>query len=422
VRSSAALGVAVALLVSTFALAEPPRGVDFQAALSAALLHSPLLERAEGERDEARAQVRAARAVLLPRVTVNGTASRLDSDRVLGERVLVPATGLNGNVTAVVPVVNAQAWLTLQRVEQGLVTVDASRDEVRRAVARAVAGAYVAVVLRQQLRDVAARAVQVAEAHVGLSRARLESGVASRLDVLRAERELSDNRSRWASAQAELSQAQEVLGAVTGDGVALDAAGMPQLGKLPTAEESVGALATRPDVRAAEARLQVAEREVQDRWADYVPQLSLQAQPFAAAPATPTVPNLGWQAQLQLGWLAYDGGGIQARHEAAEARVRQQRAAVAQLKLTGTAEVRAAYAALSQREVAEAEARVSARLAGEAAGLAKRQFEEGVAGNLELVDAERAARDAESAAAVARAALVAAKVDCLVASGVLAGE
>ena len=45
-----------------------------------------------------------------------------------------------------------------------------------------------------------------------------------------------------------------------------------------------------------------------------------------------------------------------------------------------------------------------------------------MAGNLELVDAERAARDAESAAAVARAALVAAKVDCLVASGVLAGE
>ena len=409
-------------MLSVLAAAETPRRVDFQGVLSAALLHSPLLQQAEGDRELARAQVRLARSGVLPRVTVNGTLTRLDADRKLGERVLVPATAVNGNVTAVVPLLNAQGWLGVSRAETGLAVADASRDEVRRAVARAVAGAYVSVVLRQQLREVTLRAVQVAEAHVALAKARFDSGVASRLDVLRAERELSDNRARLASATADVSAAQQALGAITGDGVPLDAAEMPQLGKLPSEEDAVAALRSRPDVRAAEARLVVAEREVKDRWADYVPTLALQAQPFAAAPATPTVPNVGWQAQLQLGWLAYDGGGIQARQAAAEARVRQARAAVEQLRLTGTAEVRAAWSALSQREVAEAESRVSAKLAEEAAALAKRQFEEGVAGNLELVDAERAARDAESAAAVARAALVAAKVDYLVASGVLLGE
>jgi outer membrane protein TolC len=201
--------------------------------------------------------------------------------------------------------------------------------------------------------------------------------------------------------------------------VALDAAGMPRLGVLPTVEEALKSLDSRPDVRTLQARLRQARHEVQDRWADHVPVLSLQAQPFAAAPATPTVPNVGWQAQLQLGWLAWDGGGIQARQAVAEARARQLQAQLDAVLLQGGAEVRGAWAVLAERAAAEAEARASAKLAGEAAALAKRQFEEGVAGNLELVDAERVARDAESSVATARAALVAAKLDCLVVSGVL---
>ena len=417
-RASAALLALCASVVH----AEGPRAVDFQAALSAALLHSPLVLRAAAEQQEARAQVEALRAGTLPRVSVNGAVTRLDSDRVLGERVLVPATSVNGNVTASVPVLHAQAWLQVSRAREGLAAAEASREEARRGVARALANAYLGVVLRQELRAVAVRAVETADAHATLARQRLESGVASRLDVLRAEREVADNRARLSSVTAELRQAQETLGAVTGEGVPLDAAGMPRLGVLPEVDEALKALGSRPDVRSLRARLRQAQREVEDRWADHAPVVSLQAQPFAATPATPTVPNVGWQAQLQLGWLAWDGGGIQARQAAAEARARQLQTQLDAVLLQGGAEVRGAWAVLAERAAAEAEARASARLAGEAAALAKRQFEEGVAGNLELVDAERAARDAESSVATARAALVAAKLDCLVVSGVLSRE
>ncbi len=412
----------VLALCAGVARAEGPRPVDFQAALSAALLHSPLLQRAAAEEAEARAQVEVLRSATLPRVTVNGTVTRLDSDRKLGERVLVAATSAGGNVTASMPVLAPQAWLSEGRAREGLSAAEASREEARRAVARALSSAYLGVVLRQELRAVAALAVETAGAHAGLAHARLASGVASRLDVLRAEREVADNRSRLASVTADLRQAQELLGAVTGDGVPLDAVGMPSLGALPGVEEALAALPNRPDVRALRGRLQQAEREVADRWADHVPVVSLQAQPFAAFPATPTVPNVGWQAQLQLGWLAWDGGGIQARQAVAAARAGQLRAQLEAALLQGNAEVRGAWAVLAERASAEAEARASAALAVEAAGLARRQFEEGVAGNLELVDAERAARDAESAVATARAALVAAKLDCLVVSGVLSRE
>jgi len=421
VRGNAA-GWLLGLCAVTVAHAEGPRPVDFQAALSAALLHSPLLQRAVAEQEEAQAQVEVLRAGTLPRVAVNGTVGRLDADRKLGERVLVPATSVNGNVTANVPVLAPQAWLAVSRAREGLAAAEASREESRRTVARALASAYLGVVLRQELRAVSVRAVETAGEHAGLARARLESGVASRLDVLRAEREVADNRARLASVTAELRQAQEVLGAVTGDGMPLDAVGMPSLGALPGLEEALAALQSRPDIRAFSARLKQAQREVADRWADHVPVVSLQAQAFAAFPATPTLPNVGWQAQLQLGWLAWDGGGIQARQAAAEARARQLQAQLDAALLQGGAEVRGAWAVLSERAAAEAEARTSAKLAAEAAGLAKRQFEEGVAGNLELVDAERAARDAESSVATARAALVAAKLDCLVVSGVLARE
>ena len=114
-RASAALLALCASVVH----AEGPRAVDFQAALSAALLHSPLVLRAAAEQQEARAQVEALRAGTLPRVSVNGAVTRLDSDRVLGERVLVPATSVNGNVTASVPVLHAQAWLQVSRARRG---------------------------------------------------------------------------------------------------------------------------------------------------------------------------------------------------------------------------------------------------------------------------------------------------------------
>ena len=418
-RSSAALAC---LVWAAAAHAEGPRAVDFEAALSAALLHSPLVQRASAEQEEAGAQVEVLRAGTLPRVSVNGTVGRLDSDRKLGDRVLVPATSINGNVTASLPVLHPQAWLAVSRAREGLSAAEASREEARRGVARALANAYLGVVLRQELRAVAVRAVETADAHAGLARQRLESGVASRLDVLRAEREGADNRARLSSVTAELRQAQEALGAVMGEGVPLDAAGMPRIGVLPPLDEALKALDSRPDVRALRARLAQAKREVQDRWADHVPVVSLQAQPFAAAPATPTVPNVGWQAQLQLGWLAWDGGGIQARQAVSEARVKQLQAQLEAVLLQAGAEVRGAWAVLAERASAEAEARASAKLAGEAAALAKRQFEEGVAGNLELVDAERVSRDAESSVATARAALVAAKLDCLVVSGVLSRE
>jgi len=102
--------------------------------------------------------------------------------------------------------------------------------------------------------------------------------------------------------------------------------------------------------------------------------------------------------------------------------VPQLKAQLDAVLLQGGAEVRGAWAVLAERTSAEAEARASAKLDAEAAALAKRQFKEGVAGNLELVDAERAARDPEPSVAMARAALVAAKLDCLVVSGLMARE
>jgi len=117
-----------------------------------------------------------------------------------------------------------------------------------------------------------------------------------------------------------------------------------------------------------------------------------------------------------------EGADNRARQAVAAARVPQLKAQLDAVLLQGGAEVRGAWAVLAERTSAEAEARASAKLDAEAAALAKRQFKEGVAGNLELVDAERAARDPEPSVAMARAALVAAKLDCLVVSGLMARE
>jgi outer membrane protein TolC len=141
------------------------------------------------------------------------------------------------------------------------------------------------------------------------------------------------------------------------------------------------------------------------------------AQPFYQGPPTLTVPRTGWQAQLVLTLPLFEGGLRLGQHrEHTALRVRRQ-AELDAVLLRARSEARQATRVLEQTRDALTHAREAARLADEALSLSTLAYKEGATTNLEVVDAERRARDAATAAALAEDGVRQATLDVLTATG-----
>ena len=80
-------------------------------------------------------------------------------------------------------------------------------------------------------------------------------------------------------------------------------------------------------------------------------------------------------------------------------------------------EVRAAFESLTRADAGLASATTAAKLAAEALKLANVAYQAGATTNIEVIDAERRARDAETSAVIAEDGARQARLDLLAASG-----
>lgn len=390
--------------------------LSWKEALDRALATHPNLMRAQAELAAAETRIRQARAGWLPKVGVAATYTRLDSDRVLGERVLAPANQIGAQLQLQVPLFAPGPWLEQGRAEQAAGLSGLTRDETKRALVRLVLRLHQQVGLQHKLLDTAKQAEATARQHHDIAAKRLEAGTGPKLDVLRADREIAEALGRQANATADLGAAQALLGAAVGLPM-VDARPGPLGLALPQEKEAFERLSHRPDLAEAEGRVALAERTFRERWSDWSPTLTANGTPFLSAPATPTVPNAGWQATVQLQWSVWDGGRREALHDELQTRITQAIATRDGLKRQAEAELRTALVAVKARRDARDRAVEVATATEEAARLVRRGYEEGSLGSLERVDAERSALDASIAQAVAEDAVSLAEVELLAATG-----
>jgi len=156
---------------------------------------------------------------------------------------------------------------------------------------------------------------------------------------------------------------------------------------------------------------------VRDSYADFLPLLTGVAQPFASSFTSLTSPTTGWQAQLVLTLPLYDGG---FRYGALEQRRAERDEAREQLDAAlrqARSEVRSGFESMQRADASLRQAREASRLAGEALEITTLAYHAGATNDLEVVDAERRARDAANAAAVAEDAARQARIDLLAATG-----
>lgn len=397
--------------------------VNFRQAVKEAIEHNTDARRAFEDVKRVHALMEEARSASLPMLNAQGTYTRLDNDRVSNGVVSAAKGALLLDLGLSVPLVNARGWTQWQQASDQIDVAKLSALDVRRLVAVSAARAYLTVVAQKNILITSTVARDNSKAHYEFTHAQRVGGVGNRLDEMRAAQEYATDEGNLQNAQVSLTRAREALGVlITGEG-AIDAEDGPDNSEdanqqLPSEKDAVkGAENDRSDVRAKRRAVEAAERRVNEAWADYFPTLNLLATPFYSDPASPTYPQTGWEAQLILTVPLYDGGLRYGQEHERSALAEEARIDLEATQRQARSDARTASEELVRADAALDQARQAATFGKKTLELASIAYKAGATSNLEVIDAERAARDTQAAADIAEDAARQARLDLLAASG-----
>jgi outer membrane protein TolC len=395
--------------------ASPP-AISFEEAIQRAMTRNTTFELAQQDVRRAEALVQQARSTWLPTLSANGTYTRLDADRELAGRVIQGADSLNANLLLTVPLVAPRQWVATARAKDNREIAKLTLADTRRQVALTAGRAYLTVIGQKRVLESSVQARDTARAHEEFSKSRLAGGVGNRLDAVRAAQERASSETRVQNQTIALARAQEALGIVLGENAPVDATDVA-LAAPPTLTTALSEAEQRSDIVATKERVESARKSVRDSYAEYLPILTGVVQPFYQNPATLTFPTTGWQAQLLLSIPLFDGGNRYGLKHERDALYDQAKSRLDAALRQARSEVRIGFEAVQRADDALAQAREAAKLAQEALELSQLAYSAGATSNIEVVDAERRARDAATDAAVAEDAARQARLDLLAAAG-----
>jgi outer membrane protein len=399
-------------------LTTPATCVTLQDAIARALAQNPTYATALLEIRRVEALVRESKAAWLPTLYGNGSFTHLDGNRVEDGVVVISQNELAANLTLTVPLVMSRQWLTTEEARMNADATAATSADVRRTIAYATGQAYLAVYAQKFVIEVDERARDTAKSHAEYAHQRYAGGVGNRIDEVRAAQEVATDEALVQQAYSQLASAEEALGILAGSQGPLDTAEDATLAEPPSLSQGLDAAAHRSDVLALDARLKTSQKVVRDDWADYMPYLVGVAEPFYQnPPLIPTVPEKGYQLALLLTVPLYDGGLRYGQHRERDALRDEARVAYEAGLRQARSDVRAAFEAMRRADDALRSSRDAARFAHEALELANTAYHAGAVTNIEVIDAERQARDAATQAEVAADQSRQARLSMLTATG-----
>ncbi|HZS38257.1 MAG TPA: TolC family protein [Polyangia bacterium] len=408
------------LLLAATAHAQPQR-LSFAEAMRKAFTRNPDALVAQEEISRARALVEQVRSASLPTVTAAATFTQLDSARVsqvTPGNVIVPATGFNGAGIAALTL-DPRRWVAWSQARENVNVARLGAADVRRQLGITVGQIYLSVLAQRQLVEADASAVKNAAAHVEYTRARLDAGNGTLLDFERATALYNSDRTLLERAQFLLVRLQEQLGILLGESAPVDVTTEVALPAAPVDESAAldDARRLRSDLHLQRERLTAAAKVRRESWADFLPSASASFEVFYQTPPTQSLPTDGWQLLVTVGVPIYDGGlryGLLKERRALEreARIRLD----AELRLV-SADVRTALVELSRARTALGTAREAARISTDVVRLTTVSYHAGLSTNIEVIDAQLAALNADVAAALAENDERQAQLDLLLATG-----
>ena len=414
------------------AQAPPLLRLSFADAVHRAAGTAPVVELATLRTDEAQARVQQTRSALLPGFSLGaGWVNRNFNSRSLGITIPTPP-GVKGLPTLIPAFDNVDARVRLTQTVvdlSSLARVRAARAQVTGSAAEgsavsegAAAGAALAYLRAARAASVvAARQADssIAAELVGLAQAQKAAGVSAAIDVTRARTQLVAAEGALIVARNQLDRARIELARALGIDPATPlalvdtlAAALPHADVSATRDTVVAmALARRPDLQAERARGDAARSAKSAILAERLPRLDVAAD-YGVNGLTPGSSIATRQIGVQVTIPILDGFRREGRAAEQEAVVRETEVRARDLRQQIAADVDGALLDLASAEAQQAIASERLKLANDELAQARERFKAGVAGNIEVIDAQSSllrARDtdidARSAAATARVAL-----------------
>ena len=354
-------------------------------------------------------------------------------DASFGVNVIEPVTRFSGSainpraqtVTTAelsVPLLTPVSWAQRNQAADQVMVSQRAFVEARRAAAIAAADAYLVVIAQRRVLELNERARDNARAHYEFARQRYDGGIGSRLNAVRAQQELSGDEARVEEARLGIRRAQEALGVLIAVEGPVDAADDPIFELPPDTDNSSqptdgSAFARRPDVQLVIQRQLAAERVARDAWKDKLPSVTSLFAPQWLAPAGLFAEPRSWRASVLFSVPLFDSGqrsGLERERRALVEMIRTERS---NIERQASSEIRTAREAVAATERALQHARTAAVQANEVVQITDVAFREGATTNIEVIDAQRGARDAETAAVIAEHAVRRARLELLVSTG-----
>jgi multidrug efflux system outer membrane protein len=304
-----------------------------------------------------------------------------------------------------------------------LAATQLSRDVVDLTLAGSTAQAYFALRSLDAQILVLDTSILARRDSLEIAKARLESGLASELDVYQAQGALSDALVQKRDAERTRALTERLLAVLTGR---LDLKLAPgDLFSLPVPPTPPAGLPStllerRPDIRSAEESLHAANAQIGVARAALFPSISLTATLGAQSAELGDVLSRSggiWSVGAGLAGPIFDAGRRQARVEQTQARREQALAGYQRSVEAAFREVSDALVNVSESAATEEELWVRLQAARNALDLSNVRYESGYSPYLEVLDAQRTANDAELAFVRNRQARLAFTVDLMKALG-----
>jgi outer membrane protein TolC len=394
----------------------PAPGVTFDEAVAAAVDQNLTVQITATNVLRAEALLQQVRATTLPFVNASAINSTLDAARGFDNNIVQPQNQWTLTATAGMPVLAAARWAARAQQEDRVEIERLNVSDVRRQIAISTATAYLAVINQKRLVEVQQRSLDTARAQVDYNQKRLEGGIGSRLNALRATQIASTEEGLVEVFQLNVERAREALGVLINADGPRDARDEPAF-EVPVVGTPETWLPARTDFQLFSAQRSLSERIVRDSSKDWWPVATVSFDPAYVAPKGLFQPSGTWRLTLTVNQPIYDGGLRRGLRREREANLRQSELALEQLSLQARAEVRTARAAVEYQERALASARSAAVSANEVLNITIVAFDAGASTNIEVIDAQRSARDLETAVALAEDRVRQARLDLLVALG-----
>jgi len=403
---------AIVLVASHSALAQGLERLTFQQAIDRAVRNNPTVAQATAGIMRSEAILQQVRSTSLPSLGL-GSAVNVTNPVKFGGASVVPAVQTQTTPTLGVPILTPVAWAQRNQAGDQIVVAQQNEKDVQRQIAVAAGQSYLAIIARRRVLDLNSRARDNARAHFEFANQRFQGGIGSRLNALRAEQELLSDETRVEEALLLIQLAQEALGVLVGADGPMDAVDYPVF-NIP---DELGQVTNRTDIRLLIARETAAQRVFSDSWKDRLPSLNAVFTPSLLEPPGLFAKAFSWRAQVLFALPLYDSG-LRAGEKA------QRLADLNSIKFERTnaereaaSQIRTARDAVASTTRAFAAAQQAADRANQVVMITDVAFREGASTNIEVLDAQRQARDVETQAAIAEDALKRAQLDLLVALG-----